>query len=274
MLGGADLHLHSHHSDGELSPAEVMRACADEGLEIVALTDHDTTAGVQEAISSGRRLGLEVVTGCEISVEFGGQDLHLLSYFIDLGSKVLAEYLQLMERRRLQRVERIIHRLGEFGAPVTMEQVLSNAQAAASVGRPHIARALLDVGWVASYQEAFARYLGDGGPAYVAKETASLDEVVDAVRQASGCVVLAHPGTYDLTGVIPVVERLGICGIEVFHPSHGEELERELSALAEEKGWVATGGSDFHGRPQSENPVGNPRVTREAVEELRRRTRG
>jgi predicted metal-dependent phosphoesterase TrpH len=251
-----------------------MDACAGEGLEIVALTDHDTVAGVEEAQVAAGSLGLEVVTGCEISVEFEGQDLHLLSYFIDLKARGLADYLRLMESRRLQRIERVIDRLDALGVPVSMEQVLAQARAAKSVGRPHIARALMDRGWVTSYEEAFARYLRDGGPAYVAKETATLDEVVDVVGRASGCVVLAHPGTYDLTRVIPELKRVGIAGIEVHHPAHSEEQTEAFSALAEAEGWVATGGSDFHGSVQNLNPVGSPRVSRDIVEELRRRTEG
>jgi predicted metal-dependent phosphoesterase TrpH len=251
-----------------------MNACSGEGLEIVALTDHDTIAGVVEAQEAAVPLGLEVVTGCEISVEFEGQDLHLLSYFIDLEARGLADYLQIMESRRLERIERVIKRLDGLGAPVSMEHVLAQAKAAKSVGRPHIARALMVRGWVTSYEEAFARYLRDGGPAYVAKETATLDEVIDVVRQASGCVVLAHPGTYDLTRVIPELRRVGIAGIEACHPAHSEEQTQAFSALAEAEGWVATGGSDFHGRLQNQNPVGSPRVSRDIVEELRRRTEG
>jgi predicted metal-dependent phosphoesterase TrpH len=241
---------------------------------VAALTDHDTIAGVAEARGFANSLGLGFVTGCEISVEFDGEDLHLLSYFIDLEAKGLTEYLQLMETRRLRRVERIIERLEGLGVRLTMDEVLRHAEAASSVGRPHVARALMDGGSVLSYHEAFARYLRDGGPAYVAKETASLDEVVDVVLEASGCVVLAHPGTYDLARVMPHMMRLEIAGIEVFHPSHSDEQTQDLLALASEKGWVATGGSDFHGRLQNENPVGTPRVSCDVIEELRRRTKG
>jgi predicted metal-dependent phosphoesterase TrpH len=269
---GADLHLHSNYSDGELAPAEVMRACATAGLQVVSLTDHDTVKGMGEAESAARSLGLELVPGCEISVEFEGQDLHLLGYFIDVDAEGLGAYLRLMESRRLRRVEQIVERLRSLGVQLTVERVLAGARDASSVGRPHVARALIQGGWVGSYQEAFSRYLGDRGPAFVAKETTSLDDAVRMIREASGCVVLAHPGIYDLDTVLPELERLGIAGIEVLHPAHTDEQVRTFSELADRKGWVSTGGSDYHGGLSCESPVGSPRVGCHVVEELRRRT--
>lgn len=272
VRSGADLHMHSFYSDGSLPPRKVMEACAAQGLEIASLTDHDTVEGLREAEEAAGDLGIEFVPGCEISVDWHGQDLHLLGYFLDAQAAALTGYLRAMEGMRRERVGKVVERLRGLGVEVTMESVLSHAKAAASVGRPHVAQALVANGFVSSYHEAFARYLGDRAPAFVPKETASLPEVLAVVRGAGGCAVLAHPGIYDLTEVVPEMERLGLAGLEVHHPSHSPEQIRSLLELAEQKEWVATGGSDFHGIDGNDTPVGSHRVAREVVEELKRRT--
>ncbi|MBD3335722.1 MAG: PHP domain-containing protein [Candidatus Eisenbacteria bacterium] len=270
---GADLHLHSYYSDGVLSPRSVLTACAEAGLAAAALTDHDTVEGLEEAELAARDLGLELVPGCELSLEYAGQDLHLLGYSLDRRDERLRVYLKAMEGRRRERIERIAERLQALGVPLAVDAILAQAGGAASVGRPHVARALVEAGFVESYHEAFVRYLADGAPAHVPKETASLAEAMAVLQEAGGCVVLAHPGLYELEAVLPPLERAGLAGLEVYHPAHNSMQVSAFEDLVAQKGWVATGGSDFH-RDEGNGPgrtIGSLRVKLEVVRELQRR---
>jgi hypothetical protein len=271
LTGGADLHLHSRVSDGSAEPEELVRLAAAAGLEAIALTDHDTMDGVSRARTEAARLGLRFLGGCEISVEVEGQDVHLLAYGVDEEDETLRAYLAGQGEERQRRVRAILERLSGLGIRLGLEAVLRQAHAASSVGRMHVAQALVEEGWVSSTREAFARYLGDGKPAHVGRETVSLAETVEMVVGAGGCVVLAHPGLYDLDPLLPQLELPGFVGLEAYHPSHTEETVARLEALAHARGWIVTGGSDYHGEESS--TLGEPRVSLEVVDALERRVR-
>lgn len=224
----------------------MVRAAADLGLSAVAITDHDTVAGVAEALAQGQASGLVVVPGVEINTERGGHEIHVLGYYLEWQSPRLVAKLEWLRSGRERRAARIVARLREIGVPISLDRVFELA-AGAAVGRPHVARALAEAGWVHSMKEAFDQFLGQGAPAYVPREWLSPEEAVDVIAGAGGAPVLAHPGT---AGEEDLVQRLlehGLVGIEVYHPEHGDEEERRFRRVAKENGLIVTGGSDSHG---------------------------
>ncbi|MBU2689604.1 MAG: PHP domain-containing protein [Candidatus Eisenbacteria bacterium] len=269
---GADLHLHTYYSDGWLSPRELVLACVSAGLEAVALTDHDTVKGLPQTRSIAEAHGLRFVPAVELSVNFEGRDLHILAYYIDPDHEQLSDYLKEMEIRRRHRIEKIVGRLQELGVSITVESVFSLAPETSSIGRPHVAQALLKRRQVSSFQEAFTKYLGTDAPVNIPKETATLEEAMSVIIDSGGCAVLAHPGFYNLDKVLPIMEPLGLTGIEVYHPSHTEEQIHAFAALAARKGLIATGGSDFHRASWNQSgPVGSIRVPCSVIDELKAR---
>ncbi len=247
-----DLHAHSTASDGTFPPAEVVRLARDAGLQAVALTDHDTTDGLAEAVAAGQELGVEVIPGVEISAQFTDNTMHILGYFIDFRDGRLAERLAVLKEARKERNPKIIAKLNALGIHITMEQV-ERLSGGGQVGRPHIARALLESGYVRSLQEAFEIYLKNGGKAYVAKYRFQPAEALDMIRQAGGVPVLAHPFTLGLGSAQALKEAfqdfqaMGLAGVEVFYADHTPEQEALYLRLARELGLLVTGGSDFHG---------------------------
>lgn len=247
LAGRADLHTHTNASDGSQTPSEVVRAAADLGLSAVAITDHDTVAGLEEALEQGRKSGVVVVPGVEINTEQGGHEIHILGYYVDRHAPELAAKLQWLLGGRERRAARIVARLREIGVTISLDHVMELA-AGAAVGRPHVARALAEAGWVRNMAEAFDQFIGLGAPAYVPREWLSPTEAADVILAAGGAPVLAHPGTAgDAGDLIPRLLEHGLVGIEVFYPEHGEEAERLFRRIAEENGLIMTGGSDSHG---------------------------
>ena len=193
MDGKADLHLHTLYSDGALPPRDLLEQARLAGLTTISITDHDNTGGLQEAQAQGALLGIEVIPGVELSTSVNGQDIHLLGYFFDSGDRILQEYLALFRTERHHRAERIVRRLNELKIPLSFEAVISRA-GGGSIGRPHIATALVEEGFIESYQEAFARYLGFGRPAYERKYQITPREAVRLLAEAGGLSFIAHPG--------------------------------------------------------------------------------
>jgi predicted metal-dependent phosphoesterase TrpH len=281
-----DLHTHSTASDGSYSPRELVRLAKEAGLKAVALTDHDTTDGLTEAVAAGEALGVEVVPGVEISAKHGGNTMHILGYFLDFHSGELAERLGVLKQARKDRNPQIIAKLNVLGIPVTMEQV-ERISGGGQVGRPHIARALLESGFVTTVQQAFDIYLKSGGKAYVSKFRFPPDEALDMIRQAKGVPVLAHPFTLEmgsppaLKELLRNLQDLGLAGIEVYYADHTPEQEALYLKLARELGLLVTGGSDFHGLNKPEVSLGmirsRSRLTYDlvlALKEWRRREYG
>jgi predicted metal-dependent phosphoesterase TrpH len=274
-MPGIDLHTHSSCSDGTLPPAEVIRLAAGIGLEVVALTDHDTTEGLAEAEAAGAELGVEVVPGIELSAEHEGRSVHVLAYWPDPAEPELRAELERLRDERLGRAAGMIDKLRELGIEVSLERVREIAGGGPIV-RPHIAQALVEVGAVASEQEAFDRYIADGGPAYVEKHALHPVDAVGLILRAGGVCVLAHPGLFDDrsgTGVpeevIEAMAAAGMQGLEVDHPEHEPEDRERYRLLASRLGLVPTGGSDFHGERLERSPLGGALCDPEAFAELR-----
>ena len=247
-----DLHLHSLASDGRLSPTELVELAQRNGVQRLALTDHDTTAGVPEAVAAGRRLGVEVVAGVELSADVGGADeLHMLGLFLDYEDQRFQSTLARLREGRIGRAEAMVGRLAELGVPVSWERVQEIA-GEASVGRPHLAEAMLRAGHVASIREAFDRFLANGGPAYVARERLTPERAIELIHAVGGLAVMAHPLEGDgVTHLIPSLARAGLDGVECYYYSYNRQQVAGLVGLARTYGLVPTGGSDFHGFPMS-----------------------
>jgi 3',5'-nucleoside bisphosphate phosphatase len=247
----ADLHTHSSVSDGTEPPAVVIRRAATAGLDVIALTDHDTVAGQREAASALPE-GLTLLPGAELSCRLEGHSVHLLAYLFDPENDGLAGEMAEIRESRLYRARAMVDKLNELGARVTWEQV-SEIAGGGVVGRPHIARAMIDAGVVASFDEAFSPdWLGPGGPAHVSRYALDPAKAIRLVNAAGGVTTLAHPrgqtrGWQIPDEVIADLAATGLTGIEVNHPQQGERERGRLSELAARLGLVASGGSDDHG---------------------------
>ena len=242
-----DLHLHTLHSDGLAPVAAVLDLAARFGRSAVAITDHDTLAGLEEAQAGARQRGLRWLSGVEISVKVPGHgERHVLAYGFDPADVRLRECLDSNRRGRLERLQHVVDALAGAGIVVDAQDILERAGAAA-VGRPHVADALVRSGRAASRQDAFDRWLGDGKIGHVHAATVSSDDAIAAVHGAGGVAVLAHPGRQGDLDVIEHLVRSGLDGIECTHPSHAASLARKLESLAERFGLLKTGGSDNHG---------------------------
>ncbi|HTG70912.1 MAG TPA: PHP domain-containing protein [Candidatus Udaeobacter sp.] len=257
MDGLADLHTHTTASDGMQAPAENVRLAKAAGLSAIAITDHDTVAGVAEAMLEGERLGMTVVPGVEVSTVANGTDIHILGYYTNNDDVEWLTRLASLRGLRDHRNEMIVNKLRELGIALTMDEVIAAAHgessmepakaADASIGRPHIAVALIRKGVVSNMKEAFDRYLKTGAAAYVNLPRLNPFEAVDWIREAGGTSVIAHPGLYGNDSLVEEIIRYGVQGIEVFHSDHGPEEERRYAELAASYHLIATGGSDFHG---------------------------
>jgi 3',5'-nucleoside bisphosphate phosphatase len=269
--GKADLHLHTLCSDGELTPAELIRKAAAAGLKAIAVTDHDTIDGLQEARNAAKRIGIEVVAGVELSVSAGGQEVHMLGYYFDAEHEGLRQHLELFRQQRFDRAVAMVDRLNKAGIRLQFEAVLACSRGKA-LGRPHVAAALQHAGYVMTRQEAFARFLGPTGTAYVAKPEFPAQDALALLHDAGGIGVLAHPSHWTPDAVVKSLIRIGLDGIETVHPSHEPWLTAFYTQLAQRYSLVETGGSDYHGsRPQDEDNLGRYTIPLSRVEMLRRR---
>lgn len=267
LLDVADLHVHTTFSDGAYSPDEVLNLAETAGLEILAITDHDSVSAF-DAISYTR---LEVIPGAELSASHEGREVHILAYFIDPAREDLRTQLHMLQRKRRSRLFTILRKLAEHEVEIQASDVFNSA-GGGSISRLHVAEALIDGGHVANLYEAFRDYLGPDGAAYVPKPYFTVAEATRLIHDAGGAAVLAHPGDNFTVDQIAAFARDGLDGIEVSYPSHTFEetaLHRELAARLN---LVATGGSDFHGRRHADTPIGAAKVSREVVERLFERT--
>lgn len=246
-----DLHTHSDRSDGTFTPSELVRRAAELDLDVVALTDHDTTAGLAEAMGAGEELGVEVVPGIEFSSEHEGSSVHVLCYWMDVEDEELQAELLRLREDRFRRGELMVDKLRALGLPIAFERVREIARGG-NIVRPHVAQALVEAGVVRTEDEAFERWIGDGRPAHVPKHALHPLDAVDLIRRAGGVCVLAHPGMWgDETpvpdGLIESMAERGMAGLEVDHIEHTPEQRERYRAMASRLGLVATGGSDCHG---------------------------
>lgn len=273
MVGTADLHSHTTASDGSLAPAALVALAAGRGVGTLAVTDHDTLAGLPAAAEAAGGLGVRLVFGVELSVRIPHGSMHLVGYFDRMAPPAILGWLEELRAGRVTRAEQIVGRLGDLGVGVEMDAVLARADG--PVGRPHIADAMVAAGHVGDRQAAFDRYLGDGRPAWVPTQGLGPTESIALVAEAGGVSSLAHPASLRLDGprLGSAVQRLaarGLGGIEVYRPEHHAERRRAYRRLAERFGLVATGGSDFHhlDGPARPGDTGDPPLPADAIDRL------
>lgn len=252
MAAPGDFHLHSTCSDGVKTPAWVVERAATQGVRALSLTDHDSTEGLTEAAQSATRLGLRLVPGVELSTDLRGRDVHLLGYGFDWQAAGLQDWLRGQRETRIGRAKRIVDILRDNGMPITVERVFEIA-GEATVGRPHVARALLEKGYVVSVQDAFDRWLGDGCPADVPRRKLNPSEAIERIHTHGGVVFCAHPGFLgeEWPSIVEELAAWGLDGIETYYKHYDAEMVGAIEALAAKLGLAKSGGSDYHG-------LGNP----------------
>jgi 3',5'-nucleoside bisphosphate phosphatase len=267
----ADLHVHTWFSDGRCSPAEVVARAKAAGIGLIAITDHDTVAGIAQARESGREAGIEVVAGIEFAARFKAVEVHLTGLWIDPAAPGLAPLLAALQAEREERATLMLARLQSLGIRIGIEDVRAEA-GLGGISRPHLAQALVKRGAVADFHEAFSRYLGQGRPAYVPRHQLRVATAVAAIHDAGGAAVLAHGliGGPQREHARELV-RLDLDALEVVHPKLGPEQSAWLRELARAEGLAISGGSDWHGEGWSEGRIGEYNVDGEAVNELFRR---
>lgn len=245
----ADLHVHTTHSDGRMTPEQVVHYAKKKGLQAIAITDHDIVTAIAEAEKVGKENQIEIVPGVELSTLWEDQEIHILGYFVDIHNPALLKALKKQRQVRELRNQLMVKKLQELGIPITLEEVLERKKHTTrkNVGRPHIAEVLIAKGIVHSMEEAFDRYLGRDGLAYITPDRISPMEAVEMIRNSGGISVIAHPGIYHKDHLIPVLVEEGLSGIEVDHPDHTNEDRERYLKIAEKYQLIATAGSDFHG---------------------------
>ncbi len=260
-----DLHSHSTASDGAVSPTVAVERAHRAGVYALALTDHDTIAGVAEAETAAAAVGLRLVVGAELSAHDGEREIHLLALHIARRDVIESALVRFREQRS-ERAEEIVRLLQQHGLNVTFDAVLAEA-AGGAVGRPHVARAMIAAGTVRDHREAFDRYLAAGKPAFVDKAYFAIGDAIQLVHQAGGLAVFAHPSSDGTRERVERLRGLGLDGLEVLHPSHGSDDIRRLGALVEHFGMVRSGGSDWHGAAEGARTLGAMKVPLAWLEE-------
>jgi len=271
-----DLHLHTTASDGQWTPEDLVRRAAAVGITTLAVTDHDTVAGLPRALAEAGRCGVRVVPGVEITAVADGRDIHMLAYFFDPESPRLASFLAAQREDRVRRVRAIAARLAAAGRPIDADDLIARALAEGrlAVGRPQVADALVRAGHVANRPEAFDRWLAWGRPGYVARMGAAPADVIALIDDLGGVVSLAHPGLLGRDDLIPPLVGRGLAAVEAYHCEHDEDTTGRYLALARDLDIAVTGGSDFHGdashRPDAFGVVGLPAAEFDALQARQR----
>ncbi|MBD1371244.1 PHP domain-containing protein [Hazenella sp. IB182357] len=272
-----DLHTHTTASDGILTPEKVVRRAASKGLLAIAITDHDTVSGIEEAQKTGDEVGVEILPGVELSTLWKGTEVHILGYGIDFHNTEFKRLLEKQRNVRKIRNEMMIARLNDLGIPITLAEVNARKRPEMkdlNVGRPHIAEVLMERGVVSSVTEAFERFLGKDGMAYVTPKRISPLDAISLVHQFGGAAVLAHPGLYDQDEIIPILAEQQLDGMEVDYPEHNEKKRTHYRQLAEKYQLLQTAGSDFHGERHGKMyhaDIGSDYVTYQVYLQLKKR---
>jgi hypothetical protein len=268
----ADLHTHTYYSDGILSPSELVAKARESGLNFLSVTDHDNVDGLEEALDKGKELGIEVIPGVELSTELNDHEVHVLGYFMDFKNSELLEHLIKFRGERYKRAERIVKKLNSLNVGLEMSDVLQKVRGNASIGRPHIAFALIERNFVGNYYEAFIKYLGDNKPAYEKKPNISTKDAIGLISRAGGISFVAHPGKTIRDNVLIEIMELGIDGFEVVHPSHSPDDVRYFRDFASQYFMLESGGSDFHGgRFNDDTLMGSFWISERKVREMKHR---
>lgn len=264
-----DLHTHSTASDGLYTPSELVARASEAGLSIIALTDHDTTNGLEAALAAAQDKGLEVIPGIEVNTDISGAEVHVLGYFLDYQQAAFQHTLQTLRDMRVTRAQRMVTKLQALGLHITWERV--RELAAGTVGRPHVAAALVEAGYAESVADAFNRYLGRNGPGYVPRYKLAPLDAIRLINSVHGLPVIAHPaGIPELEHLLPALCEAGLAGIEVYYGDYEPKTVKYLGKLADYYHLIPTGGSDFHGPGIHPTPLGARDVPEESVARLRR----
>ena len=264
-----DLHIHTSYSDGTCSPHEVVKIAKIKSLSAIAITDHDTTAGIESAIKYGAKVGIEVIPGIELSCEYNGVEIHLLGYYINWESRWLQEKLTVFQKARERRAYYILNKLKELGLDID-EQMLFSQVNVGSISRIHFARCLMEMGEVKTIKEAFQKYLIEGKPAFVRKLRISPEEALNMIHRVAGVSVLAHPvfgGGHK--SFLKKLKRLGLSGVEIYHPSQTPAQEKKYKELCGDLNLIMTGGTDSHGVSKEENPIGSISASYDLIDKLK-----
>jgi hypothetical protein len=272
-IGGArraDLHTHTVFSDGTCTPEALVRLAADLGLAAIAVSDHDSVAGIPDAMTEADKVGIEVIPAVELSAELADQEIHILGYCIDHTAACLRQALTELVANRVERIHTMVGKLRLMGIELSAQDVFAVAEKGPP-GRMHIAQALLNAGYITSLSEAFAKYIGDTSPAYVCGFRLSPQKAITLLRDSGGVAVLAHPYLIKNDSLIPELVTHGLAGLEVYYPEHTQAMTNFYRELASRYDLIATGGSDFHGRVKPNTPLGSVTVDYDVVDALKLR---
>lgn len=264
----ADLHVHTHFSDGTFTPEKVVAHAASIGLDCIAICDHDVIDGISPALAAGERYGVEIIPGVELTAEKRGCEIHILAYFIDWQNDDFKKKLQEMQKRREIRIRDMLARLKTHKVHLSFEDV-QGVGGEGSLGRLHLATALYQKGYVKTIQDAFRKYIGNGKPCYVVKVNLTPEKAIDEVIEVGGIPVLAHPGVMGRDEYINSYVKHGLMGIEVYHSDHPPAAARRYERMARDLGLLATGGSDCHGLGKGRVLMGSVTVPYSFVEKLK-----
>lgn len=263
-----DLHVHTNASDGKFAPAEIVALAASRGVGLLAITDHDTVAGIASAAEAARKYpGLRLIPAIELSSHAPGNEVHILGYFIRHDNPDLAVELKILQDSRGERAQAIIAKLQGLGLDISLARVREIA-GMGSIGRPHIAQAIMEKGYVSDFREVFNKYLGQGGSAYVERHKLTPAQTVELVLRCGGVPVLAHPTTLNLEKILPDLLSAGLMGLEVYYKDFPVATRRDLENLAQRYHLIATGGTDYHGIEPTEVMLGEAGVPLTVAETL------
>lgn len=264
----ADLHVHTFYSDSTFSPEEVVSCAAEKGLSAIAICDHDSVDGIDPCREIGARMGVEIIPGIELTIEKADAEIHLLGYFMDYKVGWFVKKLKEIQKARVERIHKMVEKLNAEGIDVKAEDVFA-LSGKGSVGRLHLAQAMLKTGKVATFKEVFDKYIGFKKPCYVTNVRFTPKEAVETLLKIGGVPVIAHPDVTGQDEYIPELMKYGLRGIEVYHTDHRPSVIKHYEALAEDKGLLMTGGSDCHGLGKGRVLLGGVRVPYTIVEALR-----
>ena len=264
----ADLHLHSHYSDGTFTPEEIVARAKQQGLGAIALTDHDTVEGCAAVGAECTKVGIEFVVGTELTSEHNDHELHILAYFVDPKNERLLREIAKFQIVRQDRIREMVAKINALGVPLKAEDVFALANCK-SPGRPHVARTLVRNGQCRTLDEAFDRFLKKGRPAWVPKSKMSALEAIELIHQAGGLAVMAHPGLNRTDESIPDLVAAGLDGIECFHTKHPPATSQHYLGMANKYSLLVTGGSDCHGMSKGKPLIGTVRLTRDHFDKLK-----
>ncbi len=269
----ADLHTHTTRSDGTYSPKGLVSLAALKGLKAIAITDHDTTSAIEEAMAVADYYNVKIIPGVELSCEHSGSEVHLLGYFLDEENERLKEVLAIQRRRRIMRMEKMVGKLRESGFSIRLDDVFRRAEGGV-VGRPHLASELLAKGYISDLRLAYKKYIAPGRPFYVPPMRLDLNEAVSLLHDCGAIAVLAHPVFLPSDVLSNIISNVCIDGIEVYYPDHSLAFRERLLEAASQKGFIVTGGSDFHGERKASNWFGKVGMTEDLFLKLMDRYAG